>query len=109
MSDCLNPLLVIKSKLAPTWSRTDFRRRGESGDDFRDVEGHLSSVASGVGLDPGHIARPGPAQHIIFHETAEAATGNDDFETRLERSGEEGIVAAEGMADDSYPLGIHFW
>lgn len=86
------------------------RSRGERGDNLGEVKGHPLGVVAIFRGDARHVALAGPTGEVPLHvvrELSEATGGNDGFDARLEEGGEDGVVAAEGMADAGDTLGVY--
>src|SRR5438105_3588153 len=84
------------------------RPRRERADDLWEVEGDAVRVVAVDAGDARHVARAGPARHVVLVEGAEAATRYQDLQPRLEGGGEHGIVPAERVADAADPPRVHF-
>ena len=58
-----------------------------------------------------HVTWAAPAVEVagfVFVEAGEAATGDDGFDALVEYSGEQCVVAAQGVADAADAVGVDF-
>lgn len=87
---------VVEGRVGKKWPR------GEGGDQFGEVEGHLSRIV-GVGFfNAGHVGEAGPALEVagvILGEAVEPATGDGGLDAGVEDGEEDGVVAAERVTD----------
>ena len=81
--------------------------RRQCGDQLGEIEGDKVRIVVELRSDARHVARTGPTGHVILVEGAKPATGHHGLHPGVEEAEEDGVVAAQRVAEDADPLGIH--